>query len=78
VTLKLEFSISTPKCGGINHADFSIDGSYALFTCEFDGAVTKIDMINRTVLGTLTLSPYCSGPTWSPSSTALERRRSRS
>ena len=23
---------------GINHADFSIDGRYAIFTCEFDGS----------------------------------------
>ena len=26
---------SGPQCGGINHADFSIDGRYAMFTCEF-------------------------------------------
>ena len=32
-------------CGGINHADFSIDGRYAIFTCEFDGAVAKIDLV---------------------------------
>jgi YVTN family beta-propeller protein len=31
-TMKLDYSISTPKCGGINHADFAIGGSYALFT----------------------------------------------
>jgi YVTN family beta-propeller protein len=57
-TMKLDYSIATPKCGGINHADFSIDGSYALFTCEFDGAVTKIDLVNRTVVGTLVLTPW--------------------
>jgi YVTN family beta-propeller protein len=74
-TLKLEFSISTPKCAGINHADFSIDGSYALFTCEFDGAVTKIDMINRTVLGTLTLSPYWQRPDVVAQLTALEKKK---
>jgi YVTN family beta-propeller protein len=57
-TMKPEFSIAVPKCGGVNHADFSIDGTYALFTCEFDGAVTKIDMVNRSVVGTLVLTPY--------------------
>jgi DNA-binding beta-propeller fold protein YncE len=61
-TLKLQYSIATPRCGGINHADFSIDGAYALFTCEFDGAVTKIDMVNRIVLGTLVLTPFYERP----------------
>ena len=61
-TMKLEFSIPTRRCGGINHADFSIDGRFALFTCEFDGAVTKIDLVNRTVLGTLMLTPFYERP----------------
>jgi YVTN family beta-propeller protein len=61
-TMKLDYSIATPKCGGINHADFSIDGSFALFTCEFDGAVTKIDLVNRTVVGTLILTPWYERP----------------
>jgi YVTN family beta-propeller protein len=61
-TMKLDYSIATPKCGGINHADFSIDGSFALFTCEFDGAVTKIDLVNRAVIGTLVLTPWYERP----------------
>ncbi len=55
-TMKMEFSIPTPECAGINHADFSIDGRHALFTCEFGGAITKIDMVNRKVLATIRLS----------------------
>ncbi len=50
------YTIPTPDCLGINHADFSIDGRYAIFSCEFVGAVTKIDLVNRTVVGTLKLS----------------------
>jgi YVTN family beta-propeller protein len=61
-TMRLEFSIPVPKCGGVNHADFSIDGTYALFTCEFDGAVTKIDMVNHSVVGTLVLTPFYQRP----------------
>ena len=61
-TMKLQYSIPTPKCAGINHADFSIDGKYALFTCEFDGAVTKIDLVSRKVVGTLIPSPYFNRP----------------
>jgi YVTN family beta-propeller protein len=57
-TMKLQYSIATPRCAGINHADFSIDGSFALFTCEFDGAITKIDLVNRSVVSTMVLSPY--------------------
>lgn len=34
-SMKLQFSISVPACWGINHAAFSADGRYALFTCEF-------------------------------------------
>ena len=50
-TMALQYSIETPRCAGINHADFSIDGRYVLFTCEFAGLVTKIDLVNRKVLG---------------------------
>jgi hypothetical protein len=49
--MALQSSLSLPDCGGVNHADFSIDGRYAIFTCEFAGTVTKIDMVNRKVLG---------------------------
>ena len=61
-SMKLAYSIATPNCPGINHADFSIDGKFALFTCEFGGSITKIDLINRKVLDTIKLSPYFSRP----------------
>jgi YVTN family beta-propeller protein len=61
-TLKLDYSIPTPECGGINHADFSIDGRYALFTCEFTAGLTKIDLVNRKVVGTIKLSAYFDRP----------------
>ena len=54
-TFELQGSLSVPRCGGINHADFSIDGRYAIFTCEFTGGVAKIDLVNRKVLGYLQL-----------------------
>jgi YVTN family beta-propeller protein len=61
-TMALDYSIDTPDCLGINHADFSIDGRLAVFTCEFNGAVTKIDLVNRRVLATLTVSKYFDRP----------------
>ena len=61
-SMKLAFSIDTPDCAGINHADFSMDGRYAVFTCEFGGAITKIDLAQRQVSETITLSPYFDRP----------------
>ena len=55
-TMALQSSIATPNCGGINHADFSIDGRFAIFTCEFSGGLVKIDLVERKVLGFLKLS----------------------
>lgn len=55
-TMAMQYSIDVPQCGGINHADFSMDGRYAIFTCEFDGSVAKIDLVERRVLGYLKLA----------------------
>jgi YVTN family beta-propeller protein len=54
-SMHLEFSLLVPQCEGINHADFSIDGRYAIFTCEFSGGVAKIDMVEHKALGYLSL-----------------------
>jgi YVTN family beta-propeller protein len=61
-TMAMQFSVPTPTCAGINHADFSIDGKFVVFTCEFNGAVTKIDMVNRKVIATLKLNAYFDRP----------------
>jgi len=55
-TMALQSSLVVPQCAGINHADFSIDGRYAIFTCEFSGTLAKIDFVDRKVLGYLKLS----------------------
>lgn len=55
-TMALKSSLAVPQCKGINHADFSIDGKYALFTCEFGGKLAKIDLVNRKVAGYLELA----------------------
>jgi YVTN family beta-propeller protein len=54
-TMQLQYSVDMPQCGGVNHADFSIDNKYAIFTCEFNGTVAKVDLENRKVLGYLKL-----------------------
>ncbi|NVN03455.1 MULTISPECIES: YncE family protein [Asaia] len=55
-TMALIGSVEAPQCKGINHADFSIDGRYAIFTCEFGGYLAKIDTVNRSLIGYLKLS----------------------
>ena len=55
-TFKLQYSIAAPQCAGINHADFSIDGKFAIFTCEFAKSLVKVDLVNRKVMGYIKLS----------------------
>lgn len=55
-TWKLQSSIDVPNCSGVNHGDFTIDGKTAIFTCEFQGSLIKIDIENRSVLDHLDLS----------------------
>jgi YVTN family beta-propeller protein len=55
-TMALKYSIATPDCRGINHADFSIDGRYAIFTCEYAKSIAKIDLVDRKVAGYLKFS----------------------
>ena len=55
-TMALQYSIAVPQCKGINHADFSIDGRLAIFTCEFQGSLARVDLTTRKVLGYLKLS----------------------
>jgi YVTN family beta-propeller protein len=55
-TMALQSALQVPQCAGINHADFSIDGRYAIFTCEFNGQLAKIDFVDRKVIGYLKLS----------------------
>ena len=55
-TMALQYSIDVPGCAGVNHADFSIDGRFAIFTCEFAGTLAKIDLAERKVTGYLKLT----------------------
>jgi YVTN family beta-propeller protein len=83
VTMALQYSIDVPGCPGINHADFAIDGRYAIFTCEFSGTLAKIDLVQRKVLGYLKLqmpstrfkeeaAPRAvSGKAWEPGETEI-------
>jgi YVTN family beta-propeller protein len=53
-TMRLQRSVHVP-CDGINHADFSADGSYFVASCEFSGQLVKFDTRTLRVLGTIDL-----------------------
>jgi len=55
-TMTAQYSIAVPGCPGVNHADFSIDGRFAIFTCEFSGTLAKVDLVERKVIGYLKLT----------------------
>jgi DNA-binding beta-propeller fold protein YncE len=54
-TMEFQATVRTRECRGINHADFAIDGSYAIFSCEFGGNLIKLDVAARRVIATLAL-----------------------
>src|SRR5215831_14026671 len=55
-TMQMQYTISTPQCSGVNHADFTMDNKYAFFTCEFaGGGLAKINLAERKVEGYLRL-----------------------
>jgi len=53
-TMKMKFSLPVP-CDGVNHLDFSADGSYFIASCEFDGKLLKVETSSRKILGTVQL-----------------------
>ena len=54
-TMKFQETLRVPECKGINHADFAVNGRYAIFTCEFGGNLAKVDIVTRALIGIVTL-----------------------
>ena len=42
-------------CAGVNHADFSPDGTYFIASCEFSGQLLKVDTAAHKLLGVIQL-----------------------
>jgi YVTN family beta-propeller protein len=55
-TMKLVQSVPVP-CKGVDHMDFSADGTFLIASCEFAGSLLKFDVVNRKPIGTLLLAP---------------------
>lgn len=59
-TFRLHRSVTVP-CAGVDHMDFSADGSYAIASCEFSGQLIKVDIASERVVGVLTLPDGSTG-----------------
>jgi YVTN family beta-propeller protein len=53
-SFRLHHSLPVP-CRGVDHMDFSADGSYLIASCEFSSQLVKVDVASERVVGTLTL-----------------------
>jgi YVTN family beta-propeller protein len=53
-SFRLHHSLQMP-CLGVDHMDFSADGSYLIASCEFSGQLVKVAVATERVVGTLTL-----------------------
>jgi YVTN family beta-propeller protein len=52
--MALVHSLPVP-CRGVDHMDFSANGSYLIASCEFSGELLKVDVASQSVVGTLAL-----------------------
>ena len=59
-TFALQRSLTVP-CVGIDHMDFSADGSYLIASCEFSGQLVKVDLSSDTVAAVMTLPDGAAG-----------------
>jgi DNA-binding beta-propeller fold protein YncE len=53
-TMKLHHALAVP-CRGVDHMDFSADGSFLLASCEFSAEMVKVDVRRERVVGVLHL-----------------------
>jgi YVTN family beta-propeller protein len=60
-TFRLHKSLTVP-CVGVDHMDFSADGSYLLASCEFSGQILKVNVASEKVVGTLDLPDHGAMP----------------
>jgi YVTN family beta-propeller protein len=53
-TMALDDSVRV-ACRGLDHMEFTVDGRYAVATCEFSGQLLKLDVASHRIMGYLTL-----------------------
>lgn len=52
-TWQIKDTTDVSNCAGIDHADFSVDGKTAVFTCEFAGRAVILDVATHQIIRTL-------------------------
>jgi len=60
-TMKLVKSVPVP-CRGVDHMDYTADGTLALASCEFSGQMLVVDLVHQSVLRTITLPSRGASP----------------
>jgi YVTN family beta-propeller protein len=60
-TFAIEKSLVVP-CVGVDHMDFSADGSYLIASCEFSGQLLKVDLNTESVAAVMALHGGASAP----------------
>jgi YVTN family beta-propeller protein len=55
-SMKLVHSLAVPECHGVDHMDYTADGTTALVSCEFNGQMLVVDLQHERVLKTISLS----------------------
>ena len=53
-TMVLQYSVPV-ACKGVDHMEFTLDGRFAVATCEFSGQLVKLDVEAHTVMGYIQL-----------------------
>jgi DNA-binding beta-propeller fold protein YncE len=61
-TMRLVHTLNVPMCGGVDHADFSVNGRYMYASCEFASRMIEVDTQTMRVVRTLDLDKGSSAP----------------
>jgi DNA-binding beta-propeller fold protein YncE len=54
-TMRLQHPLPVPQCLGVDHMDYTADGTRALVSCEFSGRMIVLDLVHEKVLKTIEL-----------------------
>jgi YVTN family beta-propeller protein len=57
-TMQLKHTLQVPQCPGVDHMDFTADGTKALASCEFSGRMIVVDLLAERVTKVIQLSGF--------------------
>jgi YVTN family beta-propeller protein len=56
-TMRLTKALHVPQCPGVDHMDYTADGTKALVSCEFGGRMIVVDLRSERAIKTIALKP---------------------